>query len=292
MKHLVGIKYSNRSLLKGLPTSRTRFERCSFRRVSLYCEHFSKCTFIACDFSESYLPSCHFSDCVFSDCLFLGAIVDEKTKLPLEIATLPCLRFFAKKGPADIAGAYLKNKFLCKYRLKDACGNFVNLKGASLVTFHVFDSRFIGANLIECVFDDFTLSSSNFCGADFSASCFNSGQIEGCDFSDAKFRGSLLSKDCQVDEASRLQIVEAGGKFIGPGSDLRNQDLRRSVIQSLNLDNVDLSGSDLRGVFISSTSLRGAKLLGCKVSGARISRQSLEGAQYDEDLLKRAKIID
>ncbi len=275
-----------------LPEENAEFYGCSFKGANLVCSQFRNCKFFTCDFSDGRLLGTEFWNCKFENCLFCRTLISERSLLPEQLAGAEGLIFLPKRGKPQLDGVKLDKAYLAAYSLRGGSGHFANFSGVTFYSFSMTNTKLFNADLSETVWKDFKLSGCDFSGSNLSHSCFNGGRLKKCILGGVDFAGTLVSQECEVDDSARTDILVGGGAFVGPGKDLRGLDLRRSVLQDLDLGGADLSGCDLRHAYIGNTSLRGAKLFGCKLQGTRITRRCLDGALYDATTMSVAKVLE
>lgn len=277
--------FSSKSCYR-LPTNGHLFVGCSFRRCYIGSMDFTECKFLQCDFTEACLFGTNLRSCTFSDCLFDRTLIDWQTVLGPGATGCRGFVRVKRRGDTYLAGMYLKNHFLCEYRIVAGNLDHAELSGATFCSSSLRQSSAVKVNFSQSVFTDMTIEGTDFSGATFAGTCFRNTSIKDSQFHGASFVSAVFDGTNSFDIEARRQMLEQGANFVYPGVDLRGANLRGAILQDLDLSNADLTGADLRNTYIAFTSLKGARLYGARLHGARFRESCLDGALFDKEQLK------
>ena len=213
------------------------------------------------------------------------ALIDSNLSgLNIENAILPRLSL----GGADLLEANFKNASLPGADLSHTNLTKAELSGINLSQANVGYAVLAQANLAGA-----QLYQTNIEGADLQYANLRDANLSGAHLQGVKhleratLRGAVYDAKTQFPEG--FQVENSGAILLAANADLRDRNLKGSILSDADLKGANLSGANLEGAILIDTQLNGANLTGANLQGAVgltssqvKSAQNWTTAQYDE----------
>ena len=165
------------------------FSFCDFTGSDFTNAIFKNCTFKDCNFTSAAFSSCKFTDCRFRNCSMNGAVFSDGTALRCTVTT------------SIMTGATLQSTKITSSRFEES-----DLSGTEFIS-----ANYTGVEIINCVMNDVSLTSSVFHSVDMPGSTVNRCRIVASDLPHALFlKARMAGFKAKARNAERKKLPAPG----------------------------------------------------------------------------------
>lgn len=171
-----------------------KFEGINLKNTKISQSEFDDCSFVSCDFSETFLSNCKFIECRFENCNFsLAKFTDSKLS---DIDFVSCKMIGIDWTMADWKSLLNSNPLRFSHSI---------LNDSTFYGLHLENLQMVECELKEVDFSSALLKNANFSKSDFKGALFGNTNLEGANFTDTtntminlstnKLKGAIFNKD-------------------------------------------------------------------------------------------------